>query len=890
MILLPAPLLAQMLGGIFLVLFCATLYGYRRRAYLLYWALAWLYFGLWQLVGGSDPARAPPWAHPLAVICAGWHALFWVLGIRGFISGSGLRLHQELQLDSTLVKDAGLSLFPARTCVALLAMGALGLLAGKLLPPMVSRELIALAFAGVYSWSIALFLHAYRWQRRGGTLFAALVLTLITLEQIHHSVLWTLRAVSDSVPDYAFYLGFLDLLLQALAAVSLMVLFLDEEQSRLRDALERLAESQDHFRLIFQHSGVGMALLTPDGRFLRVNPGFEQLLGYDSKELSGRRLVELTHPQDASQLHSQSELGIEVPSSKYERERLFKHKGGRGVWLRVLRVPLRDANKKLSYIVGVFLDITEQRAAEQALREERDFITQVLETADALIEVLAPDGTIIRFNSKCATLSGYQEERMRGRVFWEVLVAPRNRQAARAIFERVVREQVPVGCEGVWITASGDERHISWRYSTVGGEPGGTPRFVIGAGLDITEQKQLGEQLRQAQKMETLGTLVGGIAHDFNNQLTAVLGNLELVLQQLTPGSPGQRELEDAEHAGERCAELTRRLLTFSRRRISQARPLNLNQLVGEVSRLLQRVLPGTVALDLKLEPELWLVNADQTQLHQVIMNLAVNARDAMSGKGTLTFRTGNQTVDARDCAHNLEWRPGRFVTLEVRDTGSGMTTEVQARIFEPFFTTKPIGEGTGLGLAMVFGIVKAHGGWITVVSQVGQGSVFQVYLPATEATAKVEPEPERPIIRGGHECVLVVDDEELVRNLVRAILNRWGFTVLTAADGLEALNLYRQKASEIDLVLLDYNMPQMTGLQVLQSLRAVNPQIPVIFSSGRWTPGDAQELLDAGARAFVAKPYHPEELVARIRQVLDEPAAPANGAVSPRASDAIGV
>jgi signal transduction histidine kinase/CheY-like chemotaxis protein len=423
--------------------------------------------------------------------------------------------------------------------------------------------------------------------------------------------------------------------------------------------------------------------------------------------------------------------------------------------------------------------------------------------------------------------------------------------------------------ENPWVTRTGEERLIAWRNTTVH-DAHGALRYLIGTGIDITDQRRLEEQLRQAQKMETLGTLVGGIAHDFNNHLTVILGNLGLVLADLSAGADGRRELADAERAAQRCADMTRGLLTFSRRRMGQARPVNLNQLVAEVARLVQRLLPATICINIQVEPDLWTVDADSTQLHQVLMNLAVNARDAMPDGGTLTLATANQTLDAKDCALNVEARRGRFVVLTVRDTGVGIAPDVRDRIFDPFFTTKEVGQGTGLGLAVVFGIVKAHYGWITVASEPGQGCTFQVYLPAAEVPAQSAPEPTAAPAGSGHECILVVDDEDLVRDVVNSVLVRRGFRVLTAADGEEALAIYRDRAREIDLVLLDMTMPRLSGVQVHHQLQQINPAVRVIFSSGHADVSE-RDRLAASTQTFVPKPYKPEELVRKIRQVLDQ-------------------
>jgi PAS domain S-box-containing protein len=477
------------------------------------------------------------------------------------------------------------------------------------------------------------------------------------------------------------------------------------QASRLAELRRSLAESQDHFRLVFEHSGVGMALLTPEGRFLQANPALVQFFGYKAKELTGRRLIDLAYPEELLEQSSSTELGLKVPPNLYERERRYRSKDGREVWASVLRVPLREAEGQLRYIVAVILDITQRRRAEQArtaaelrYRQERNFLAQVLESADALMLVLDRAGRIVRFNGKCLAVSGHSEEQLRGRVVWEVLIPERAQEALRNCFTYSLSEQTPAGLECPLVCVSGEERLISWRFTTTRSSKG-QPPSLIAAGIDITDQKNLEEQLRHAQKMETLGTLVGGIAHDFNNQLAIILGNVRLVLSDMSLDSPGHGELLDAEQAGQRCADMTRTLLTFGQRRVGRLSAVDLNDLVTESVRLLQRVMPANITINTSAEPWLATIHADRTQLHQVLMNLAVNARDAMPDGGTLTLATANVSVEEMDCVGKVNWRPGKFTVLSVTDTGAGMTSEVKARIFEPFFTTKRLGQGTGLGL-----------------------------------------------------------------------------------------------------------------------------------------------------------------------------------------------
>jgi len=1015
-------LCSEATGGLFLALIAVTVYYLRQQLALLYWALAWLCGVIWllfwgwtiQVPGGAD-AGLSPWPRDLAFLAAGCHIALFVLGLQLFQRGR----RETLAWASSPPRPPASPSAWLRSAVAVLLAAGVGWAVARALPPRAGDLAAPLACSVLYGWSALLLLRGSRREAAPGTppvmarapdratrarevdrgvwLFGvglALAATRQVCQVIRGVEIWSAGAF---IPEASWpYLA--GLICEAMLAAGLIVLLRDDLKDTLDETLRRLNEAETHFRLVFEHSGVGMALLTPVGRFMRVKQALERLLGYKAAELRDRRLVDFAHPEDTRHGLSRSEQGLEVPSDLYEKEKRYRHKNGQTIWARLLRVPLRTEGGEIRCLVAVLLDIIEKRQAqdalaaseelyrmrfqgsfdgifcckeggefletnpsfcrmlgyadkeiqgltladvagdlpqvrhhfrtvidhgghrvetrlrrkdgstvevelssaqltlhsqrvvhsisrditarkegeealrrsEETLREVRDFCTQVLETADALILVLDSQGRIVRFNGKCTAVTGYREEEVRGRVFWEFLLPPHYAEVAQANFSRALTERVPLGFDAPLLTRAGEERWITWRNTTVA-DAQGRLRYVIDAGLDVTEHRRLETQLRQAQKMETLGTLVGGIAHDFNNQLTAILGNLELLLADVPPNHVHRSLLADAHRAGRHCADMTQGLLTFSRQRIGQMQPTYLNKVLADAMRLLQRVLPAPIRMDLQGHLDLWSVNADQTQMHQLVMNLAINARDAMPEGGTLTFKTLNRMVDNAYCARNVEARVGPAVVLSVSDTGTGMTPEVLSRIFEPFFTTKPVGQGTGLGLAIVFGIVKAHGGWVAVSSTPGRGSTFEVFLPRGEAKLLAEPGDSQTKVCGGHERILVVDDEDMVRNLAQAVLIRWGYRVLTASNGEEALSLYHSHGHEIDLVLLDYTMPGMNGLQVLHMLQALNPDVRVIFSSGLSAQSDSERLLDGGARAFVAKPYRVEELVRRVRQVLDE-------------------
>ncbi len=386
---------------------------------------------------------------------------------------------------------------------------------------------------------------------------------------------------------------------------------------------------------------------------------------------------------------------------------------------------------------------------------------------------------------------------------------------------------------------------------------------------DALRQSQ--EQLRQAQKMEAVGRLAGGVAHDFNNLLSAILSYSEMVLDDLPADHPSREDVEQIRQAGNRAAELTHQLLAFSRRQLLQLRIIDLNTVVASVDRMLRRVIGEDIELRTVLSPSLGHTRADAGQLEQVLMNLAVNARDAMPTGGILTITTANAEVGGRHASRWPQVQPGGYVTLAVRDTGVGMSREVQERIFEPFFTTKGPGHGTGLGLSTVYGIVAQSGGQVFVTSEPGAGSTFTIYLPAHQADVEaVAAHPPRPPVRGGAETVLLVEDEALVRQLTHEILRRNGYRVLEAADGVEALAVVRDHAGHIDLMLTDVVMPRMSGHELVELARPVRPDMRILYVSGYSEEAIARQGQLTEGIELLSKPFTPGVLTAKIRELLD--------------------
>jgi len=392
--------------------------------------------------------------------------------------------------------------------------------------------------------------------------------------------------------------------------------------------------------------------------------------------------------------------------------------------------------------------------------------------------------------------------------------------------------------------------------------------------LDVSEQKALETKFAQSQKMQAVGQLAGGVAHDFNNLLTVIIGNCEFLLMRHQAGDPSFKEINEVHQNALRAAALVSQLLAFSRKQTMQPKILALGDVIGELAQMLRRLVGEGVTLVVEREPDLWAVHADEAQLGNAIINLVVNARDAMPSGGTVTIRTANQTVNGASALGTAIMPAGDYVRIDVADTGTGMSKEIQSKIFDPFFTTKPVGQGTGLGLSTVYGIVKQSDGYIWAYSEPGQGATFKIYLP-TEVSASAAPPLKEPELVGANEgeVILVVEDEEAVRGMTGRLLESEGYTVLTAEDGAEALEAIRSDIGRLDLVITDVVMPLMNGRELAAQLRQLRPGLPVLFMSGYTDDEMVRRGLIEPHHPFLSKPFTPEALAARVRQMIDEAA-----------------
>ncbi len=637
------------------------------------------------------------------------------------------------------------------------------------------------------------------------------------------------------------------------------------EQARAEEARR---QGEERFRALIEHGADAVALIAPDGTLLFASHAIERLLGFAPAELVGHPGFERVHPDDVPRVHAALRDIIASPGTPAGLELRWRHKDGS--WRHIDAVAVdRLAEPAVGAIVVNFRDVSERRKAEAALRESEERYRTLVEGVRDIIFALSPEGTIASLNPAFETITGWRREEWVGQPF-ERLVHPEDLPLALELLGRVVRGELRPASQFRVRTAKGDFRV---------GEFSATPQLhegrlvgILGIGRDVTERVQLEQQLRQAQKMEAVGRLAGGIAHDFNNILTAITGYADLLLEDLGATDPRRQDADEIHKAADRAAGLTRQLLAFSRQQVLQPTVLEVNKLVSDVEKMLRRLLGEDVELSTRLAPTTGRVKADPGQLEQVIMNLAVNARDAMPNGGKLTLETGNVDLDEAYASDHYPARAGPFVLLAVSDTGTGMSEETQAHMFEPFFTTKEKGKGTGLGLATVYGIIKQSGGFIWVYSEVGHGTTFKLYLPRVQELAERGSEPAQAPARParGTETVLVVEDEAPVRSVARQVLERHGYTVLEAPTAEAALDIATRYSGTIHLLLTDVVMPGLNGRELASRLADLRPDARVIFMSGYTDDAVTPHgVLEPGS-AYVQKPFTPDAIARRVREVLD--------------------
>ncbi len=641
------------------------------------------------------------------------------------------------------------------------------------------------------------------------------------------------------------------------------------EIRELKQAKEELRRSEEKHRTILETITDGYYELDLLGKISFINESICEIMGYSRKELVGmdyRALVDEHNAERAYEAFNNVYLTGEAdPGFDYEITRKDRTKRAAVVSIFLER----DADGRVCGFHGTFRDITKRKRAQEALQESEKKYHSLVVHAPIGIIFVDREGRIIEVNPSLLEILGSPSAEATKSINMYTF-PPLVESGISDAFKRCMEEGRNVEIETPYTSKWGKTSYFRVILTPMH-DLAKDVHGCLGVIEDVTEKKGLEKQLRQAQKMEAIGTLAGGVAHDFNNLLQIVLGHTDMLLMDKDKEDSYRNGLLSIRRAAHDGADLVRRLLMFGTKVEPELRPIDLNREVRRVLRLLQRTIPRMIEIEILLADDLRTVNADPQQIEHVLLNLAVNAQHAMPEGGRLTIETRNVTLDDQYIRTHLEAEPGEYALLMVSDTGHGMEKEVVDRIFEPFYTTKGVGEGTGLGLAMVFGIVRAHGGYIACYSEPGTGSTFKMYLPVMGAVTEPDMTMTREMPAFGTETILLADDEEQILDLTGEMLGAAGYKVLAVEDGQKALEVYRKEKGNISLVILDLIMPKMGGRECLERLLKIDPKVKVLVASGHSANGPTKEAVGSGAVGFISKPYDAKEILRMVRKVLDE-------------------
>jgi PAS domain S-box-containing protein len=611
----------------------------------------------------------------------------------------------------------------------------------------------------------------------------------------------------------------------------------------------------------------GAFLITKDGYIVYVNDAACQSLEYTREELIGMSMLRINPT-----LTQESWDAIWVITARDKQqaiETVHKTKDGRVFPVEVLANHVELYGKE--YSCAFARDITDRKEAEAKRRQEHEFVTSVIDTAPVIVLILDPKGHITQFNKYTEEITGYGLDEVRGKDWFSIFVPRDQQERVRRRFKGVISGIETHGVVSPLLIRGGKLRDIIWYDKPLKDDEENVLGLLI-IGQDITERRKMERRIRQSEKMEAIGQLAGGIAHDFNNQLTGIVGYADMLKVK------GAKKLDLCQvadgilRAAERAVDLIEQLLAFSRKGMYRSQPVDLHDIIQEVVRMLERSVDKRINILTSLEAEQSYATGDPSQIQTAVLNLAINARDAMPEGGDLVFATEVVTLDSAYCERSPhKVTPGMYIQLDVTDTGVGMTKKVSSRIFEPFFTTKAPGKGTGMGLAAVYGTVKNHKGAIHVQSELGRGTKVTLYLPVTEDTlAKPAPVSDAEPLPPVSARVMLVEDEEIVRAMTVELLEQLGCQVRAVRNGREAVAAYEASVREIDVVILDFVMPEMGGKETFTRLREINPSVAVIIASGYSLEGEVQAVLDEGARDFIQKPFRAAVLARKIADIMN--------------------
>ena len=659
--------------------------------------------------------------------------------------------------------------------------------------------------------------------------------------------LLAIQTVGEALVSNAAFLSSFFLIL--MVAVVFMLYLLSHR--RHLETEQTLAGVEAQASAILNSAGEGILTLDSTGRILTANLAAERLFGYRADEITGVEFSRMMPPRTGK------------PATR-NREAVGRRKDGSEFPAELSLSELQTGQNRTG--IAIVRDITDRKKSAEALASERNFATAVLDNAGAMVIVINYEGRIVRMNRAAAEATQYAFEEVKNNYLWEAFAPTGQWDEMRAGTLDLLSGKFPARTENSLCCRGGSELLVAWTHNALRDEMGRV-EFVVSAGKDVTETQAMEEQVLHSRKMEAVGRMAGGVAHDFNNLLTAINGYSDLVLHSIRENDPIRRDIEEIKRAGERAAELTRQLLAFSRKQVLQPRVIQLNNIVSSMQRMIRRLIGDDVELNVILDPNLGQVKADPSQMEQVLLNLAVNARDAMPNGGRITIETCMIPLAAGAQQTDPPLPPGVYAGLRVSDTGVGMDVDTASRIFEPFFTTKEPGKGTGLGLSTVYGIVQQSGGAVTVSSEPGQGATFAIILPQTTETVAPPAGSSDIKLLQGSETVLLVEDEDEVRRLVRRVLEASGYQVLEARNGDDAISEARLRTGPIHLLLTDVVMPRMSGPELACQLGLERPGMRVLYLSGHPAEHVAEQY---GATPCITKPMLAETLARKVREILD--------------------